>query len=82
MSQQDLQYNLLRAEDTLNQIIWHKQLLDIAIEHTTTFNEANFDRITILLESYVMLFDCETNHLEYLLGEVKSSATLSNTLTS
>lgn len=82
MSQQDLQYNLLRAEDTLNQIIWHKQLLDIAIEHTTTFNEANFDRITVLLESYKAVLDCETEHLQYLFGEVKSSATVSNTLTS
>lgn len=67
--------NLGYAEDSINDIIRHKQLLDIALEHSKTFNESNFNRITVLLENYMSTIECEAEHLQFLIDEIKLSLT-------
>lgn len=75
MSHQDYNHNLLRAIDTLNQIVWHKHLLDIALEHTNEFSEKNFDRVAVLLETYAASIECETEHLQWLLDNLSKEST-------
>lgn len=69
--------NLGQVEDTINDIVRQKQLLDIALEHSKTFNESNFNRITVLLENYMSTIECEAEHLQFLIDEIKLS--LANT---
>jgi hypothetical protein len=66
--------NLGYAEDSINDIIRHKQLLDIALEHSKTFNESNFNRITVLLENYMSTIECEAEHLQFLIDEINKAA--------
>ncbi len=65
--------NLGYAEDSINDIIRHKHLLDIALEHSKTFNETNFNRISVLLENYMSTIECEAEHLQFLIDEIKVS---------
>jgi F0F1-type ATP synthase gamma subunit len=64
MSQQSYNHNLLGALDALKEITRYKQLLDIALENTATVNKENFDRVTVLLESFNTLLNSELDSLD------------------
>lgn len=67
---QDTEFYLVRAIDAMNHLKWHKQLLDIAIEHTSTFNEKNFDRVCVLLDSFSAMREGEFDELEFNLNKL------------
>jgi hypothetical protein len=60
----ELQYNIFRIQDCINDIENHKCLLDIALEHTEKYTEQNIDRISILLSSYAMIIDSHTEEIQ------------------
>lgn len=67
---QDTAFCLVRAVDAMNQLKWNKQLIDIAIEHTSTFNEKNFDRVCVLLDSFNAMWEGEFETLEWNLKQL------------
>lgn len=70
MQNNDTDFCLVRAVDAMNQLKWNKQLLDIAIEQSSTFNEKNFDRICVLLESFNSAWEGEFDELEWNLNQL------------
>lgn len=66
----DKQIHLLRAIDAMNQLKWNKQLLDIATEQASTFNEKNFDRVCVLLDSFKAMWDGELDELDFNLNQL------------
>lgn len=62
---QDTVFCLVRAVDAMNQLKWDKQLLDIAQEHTSTYNEKNFDRVCVLLDNFLAMWEGSFDELEH-----------------
>ncbi|NET72721.1 MAG: hypothetical protein F6K62_17865 [Sphaerospermopsis sp. SIO1G2] len=50
--------------DCCEELKWHKQLLDMAIENTTVFDEQHYDRVGILLDLLASVIPANLEELE------------------
>jgi hypothetical protein len=64
MSQQSYNHNLEGALESLQEITRYKSLLEMAIENTAIFSEENFNRVTVLLQSFSTLLNSELDDLD------------------
>ncbi|MBC5794220.1 hypothetical protein H5968_03430 [Sphaerospermopsis sp. LEGE 00249] len=57
--------------EALEELKWHSQLIDMAIQLTNEFSEKNFDRIAVLLDAYQGFLTTDLDTLQFELKQLK-----------
>ncbi len=59
------------AIEILEEMKWHGQLIDMAIQLTNEFSERNFDKVAVLLEAYQGFLTTDLDEMEFKLKKLK-----------